>query len=67
MKFGVIVFPGLNCDHDAYWAFEQVLKQPLSFMWNESHDLENCDAIIVPGGSRTATTCALARLQSSLR
>lgn len=50
MKFGVIIFPGSNCDHDAYWTVEQVLKQPVTFLWHESHDLENCDAIIVPGG-----------------
>ena len=50
MKFGVIIFPGSNCDHDAYWAVEQVLKQPVTFLWHESHDLENCDVIIVPGG-----------------
>jgi len=50
MKFGVIIFPGSNCDHDAYWTVEQVLRQPVTFLWHESHDLENCDAIIVPGG-----------------
>jgi len=50
MKFGVIIFPGSNCDHDAYWTIEQVLKQPVTFLWHESHDLEHCDAIIVPGG-----------------
>jgi phosphoribosylformylglycinamidine synthase subunit PurQ / glutaminase len=50
MKFGVIIFPGSNCDHDAYWTVEQVLKQPVTFLWHESHNLENCDAIIVPGG-----------------
>jgi phosphoribosylformylglycinamidine synthase subunit PurQ / glutaminase len=50
MKFGVIVFPGSNCDHDAYWTVEQVLKQPVSFLWHESHDLENSDVVIVPGG-----------------
>ena len=50
MKFGVLIFPGSNCDHDAYWAIEQVLKQPVTFLWHESHELENCDAIIVPGG-----------------
>jgi len=50
MKFGVIVFPGSNCDHDAYYAVESVLGQPVTFLWHESHDLENCDAIIVPGG-----------------
>jgi phosphoribosylformylglycinamidine synthase subunit PurQ / glutaminase len=50
MKFGVIIFPGSNCDHDAYWTIEHVAKQPVTFLWHESHDLENCDAIIVPGG-----------------
>jgi phosphoribosylformylglycinamidine synthase subunit PurQ / glutaminase len=50
MKFGVIIFPGSNCDHDAYWTIEHVLKQPVTFLWHESHDLENCDAVIVPGG-----------------
>jgi len=50
MKFGVIVFPGSNCDHDAYWTVQQVSKQPVTFLWHESHDLENCDVIIVPGG-----------------
>jgi len=50
MKFGVIIFPGSNCDHDAYWTIQQVAKQPVTFLWHDSHDLENCDAIIVPGG-----------------
>ena len=50
MKFGVVIFPGSNCDHDAYWTIQQVAKQPVTFLWHESHDLENCDAIIVPGG-----------------
>jgi phosphoribosylformylglycinamidine synthase I len=50
MKFGVLVFPGSNCDHDAYWTVQQVAKQEVTFLWHESHDLQNCDAIIVPGG-----------------
>ena len=50
MKFGVIIFPGSNCDQDAYWAIRNVIQQPAVFLWHESHDLENCDAIIVPGG-----------------
>lgn len=50
MKFGVIIFPGSNCDHDAYWTIQNVAKQPVTFLWHESHDLENCDAVIVPGG-----------------
>jgi phosphoribosylformylglycinamidine synthase len=50
MKFGVIVFPGSNCDHDAYWTAKEVAHQPAAMLWHESHDLENCDAIVVPGG-----------------
>lgn len=50
MKFGVIIFPGSNCDHDAYWTIQNVAKQQVTFLWHESHDLENCDAVIVPGG-----------------
>jgi phosphoribosylformylglycinamidine synthase subunit PurQ / glutaminase len=50
MKFGVIIFPGSNCDHDAHWTVSHVLHQEATYLWHESHDLENCDAIIVPGG-----------------
>jgi phosphoribosylformylglycinamidine synthase I len=50
MKFGVLVFPGSNCDHDAYWTIREVAKQPATLLWHESRDLENCDAIIIPGG-----------------
>ena len=50
MKFGVIIFPGSNCDYDAYWTAGQVLGQEATLLWHDSHDLENCDAIIVPGG-----------------
>jgi phosphoribosylformylglycinamidine synthase I len=50
MKFGVIIFPGSNCDHDAFWTIQQVVSQPATLLWHESHDLENCDAVIIPGG-----------------
>jgi phosphoribosylformylglycinamidine synthase subunit PurQ / glutaminase len=50
MKFGVIIFPGSNCDHDAFWTIQHVCQEPATFLWHESHDLENCDAVIVPGG-----------------
>jgi phosphoribosylformylglycinamidine synthase subunit PurQ / glutaminase len=50
MKFGVIVFPGSNCDHDAYHVVSEIAKQPCSMIWHESEDLEQADAIIVPGG-----------------
>ncbi len=50
MKFGVLVFPGSNCDHDTYHVISEVAQQPVTFLWHESQDLENCDAILVPGG-----------------
>jgi phosphoribosylformylglycinamidine synthase subunit PurQ / glutaminase len=50
MKFGVIIFPGSNCDRDAFWTIEHVAKQPVTFLWHDSHDLQGCDAIVVPGG-----------------
>ncbi len=50
MKFGVVVFPGSNCDHDAYHAIGKVLKESVEFIWHQSHDLQNCDAIVLPGG-----------------
>ncbi len=50
MKFGVLVFPGSNCDHDTYNAIADVVRQPVTLLWHESADLENCDVILVPGG-----------------
>ena len=50
MKFGVIVFPGSNCDHDAYHALGTVLGQPVEFIWHQSTELSSFDAVIVPGG-----------------
>ena len=50
MKFGVVVFPGSNCDHDAFYAIGNVLHKPVEFIWHQSEDLANCDAIILPGG-----------------
>jgi phosphoribosylformylglycinamidine synthase len=50
MKFGVVVFPGSNCDHDAFYAISEVLHQPVEFIWHQSEDLANCDAVILPGG-----------------
>ncbi len=50
MKFGVVVFPGSNCDHDAFYAIGNVLHKPVEFIWHQSEDLADCDAIILPGG-----------------
>jgi len=50
MKFGVVRFPGSNCDDDAHHAIGAVAGQPVEFIWHQSEDLANCDAIILPGG-----------------
>jgi len=50
MKFGVVTFPGSNCDYDAYAAVRHIMKEEVAFLWHKSHDLENCDVIILPGG-----------------
>lgn len=50
MKFGVVVFPGSNCDHDAYHAVGAVLHQPVEFLWHDSGDLAGSDVVILPGG-----------------
>jgi phosphoribosylformylglycinamidine synthase len=50
MKFGVLVFPGSNCDHDTYNVIAEVAKQPVTFLWHDSEDLEGVDAVLVPGG-----------------
>jgi phosphoribosylformylglycinamidine synthase len=50
VKFGVVVFPGSNCDHDAYYALGNVLAQPVEFIWHQSERVEDFDAIILPGG-----------------
>jgi phosphoribosylformylglycinamidine synthase len=50
MKFAVIVFPGSNCDHDAYHAVKHVLGQDAAFVWHKETTLAGADAVILPGG-----------------
>lgn len=50
IKFGVIVFPGSNCDHDAYHAAGHVMGAETKFIWHKDTDLNNFDVIILPGG-----------------
>ena len=50
MKFGVIVFPGSNCDSDTYYAVRDVLQQPVEYIWHQSTDLKAFDCILLPGG-----------------
>lgn len=50
MKFGVVIFPGSNCDHDCYYVIKNVLKQEVEFIWFKEHKIDSFDAIILPGG-----------------
>lgn len=50
MKFGVVVFPGSNCDYDAYTAIRDALRQPVEYLWHADADLKGADCIILPGG-----------------
>lgn len=50
MKFGVIVFPGSNCEHDCHYAIESVLGKPVEFVWHRDSTLDGFDAVILPGG-----------------
>jgi len=50
MKFGVLVFPGSNCDHDTYNVIAEIAQQPVTFLWHDSEDLQGVDAVLVPGG-----------------
>ena len=50
MKFAIIVFPGSNCDHDAYHAVKHVIGQDAEFVWHKDTDLRGADVVILPGG-----------------
>ncbi len=50
MKFGVVTFPGSNCDHDLLYAMSSNLGQEVVNLWHKDHDLQGCDFIFLPGG-----------------
>ena len=50
MKFAIVVFPGSNCDHDAYHAAKHVLGQQAEFVWHKDTSLAGADVVILPGG-----------------
>lgn len=49
-KFGVVVFPGSNCDHDAYYVIRKILGQHVNFLWHKENNLNDSNVIILPGG-----------------
>ena len=50
MRVAIIVFPGSNCDHDAYYSFKKILNQPTDFVWHKETNLDPYDLIVLPGG-----------------
>ncbi|MGY8988829.1 MAG: phosphoribosylformylglycinamidine synthase subunit PurQ, partial [Flavobacteriales bacterium] len=50
MKFGIVVFPGSNCDMDIVYVIETIMKQEVVKLWHKDDVLQNCDFIILPGG-----------------
>lgn len=50
MKFGVVVFPGSNCDEDMVYVLRDIMKQKVVRLWHKEHDLQGCDFIVLPGG-----------------
>jgi phosphoribosylformylglycinamidine synthase I len=50
MKIGVVVFPGSNCDHDAWYAFSHTLGQQAEFLWHDTPSVGHVDAVVLPGG-----------------
>jgi len=50
MKFGVVVFPGSNCDQDCFYIIKNILKQPVKYIWHKQTNLDGVDCVILPGG-----------------
>ena len=50
MRFGVVIFPGSNCDYDTFFVLTEVLRQDTTFLWHKDHNLKNVDCVILPGG-----------------
>ncbi|HEY4485456.1 MAG TPA: phosphoribosylformylglycinamidine synthase subunit PurQ [Nitrospiria bacterium] len=50
MRFGILVFPGSNCDHDCYHVLKHLLGQPTEFIWHKESNLDSLDAVVIPGG-----------------
>jgi len=50
VRVAIVVFPGSNCDHDAYYSFKKILNQPTEFVWHKETNLDPYDLIVLPGG-----------------
>lgn len=50
MKFGVVIFPGSNCDEDIIYVLQEIMSQQVVRLWHKDHDLQNVDFVVLPGG-----------------
>ncbi|MBU1297702.1 MAG: phosphoribosylformylglycinamidine synthase subunit PurQ [Bacteroidetes bacterium] len=50
VKFGIVVFPGSNCDYDCFYVLKKILKQEVRFLWHKHSSIEDVDVIVLPGG-----------------
>ena len=50
MKFGIVVFPGSNCDRDVAYVTQSLLNQPTRMVWHEETDISDLDVVVIPGG-----------------
>lgn len=72
LKFGIVVFPGSNCDHDCYHVIKHLLGQEAEFVWHEETDVSSYDCIVVPGGFsygdnlRTGSIASLSPIMKSV-
>jgi len=72
-KFGIVVFPGSNCDHDCYHAIKHVFRQDCEFLWHHETDIEGFDCIVLPGGFsygdylRTGAIASLSPIMNSVK
>src|ERR671932_1313339 len=73
MRFGIVVFPGSNCDEDAYHAAKNVFGQQAEYLWHKDTDLKGADVIILPGGFahgdylRTGAMARLSPIMAAVR
>lgn len=66
MKFGVIVFPGSNCDRDILTVTQGLMSVPTRMVWHQETDIHDLDAVIIPGGLATVIIFVVVRSPSSL-
>lgn len=73
MKFGVLVFPGSNCDHDCFHVVKKVLQAPVEYIWHNDTSLDGFDCVILPGGFsygdylRTGSIAKFSNIMNSLK